>query len=95
VTAFIGKPGAPSSDAVSVTIKNRGDGEALKTSRPWPVRVSYFDITGDKESDSTPNFEMGFAMYPNGVMSGLSLDYDDVTLKGVLSQIEYFKPGAC
>jgi hypothetical protein len=95
VTAFIGKPGAASADALSVAIKNRGKGQRLRATPAWPVRMSYFDITGDEPADSTPSFEMGFSMFPNGVMSGLKLDYDDVTLKGVLTQIEYFKPGAC
>lgn len=96
VTAFLGKPGAASPDAASVAIKNRGEGQLLKSTQAWPVRMSYFDVAADGEqADSTPNFEMGFAMFPNGVMSALKLDYDDVTLKGVLTQIEYFKPGAC
>lgn len=95
VTAFIGKPGEASGDAVSVAIKNRGKGQLLGKTRAWPVRMSYFDLTGGAPADATPNFEMGFSMFPNGVMSALDLDYDDVTLKGVLTQIEYFKPGAC
>lgn len=94
VTAFIGKAGEASGDARSVRIKNRGGGEPLKGTKAWPVRMSYFD-RGDDTQDGTPNFEMGFHMFPNGVMSKLSLDYDDVVLKGDLAQIEYFKPGGC
>ena len=49
----------------------------------------------DTGNGGMPSFEMGFHMFPNGVMSSLMLNYDDVALKGELSQIEYFKPGAC
>jgi hypothetical protein len=94
VTAFIGKPVEASSDARTVKIKNRGDGAPLKGAKSWPVRMSYFD-QGDDVQDGTPSFEMGFHMFPNGVMSHLSLDYDDVVLSGNLAQIEYFKPGGC
>lgn len=94
VTAFIGKAGEASADARSVRIKNKGNGASLKDMKAWPVRMSYFD-EGDDVQDGTPSFEMGFHMFPNGVMSKLSLDYDDVVLKGDLAQIEYFKPGGC
>jgi hypothetical protein len=94
VTAFIGKPGEAPRDARSVKIKNRGEGAPLRGAKAWPVRMSYFD-EGDDVQDGTPSFEMGFHVFPNGVMSKLSLDYDDVVLKGDLTQIEYFKPGGC
>ncbi|HEY4343712.1 MAG TPA: DUF1849 family protein [Parvibaculum sp.] len=94
VTAFIGKAGDATSDARSVRIKNRGEGMPLKGTKAWPIRMSYFD-QGDDVQDGTPSFEMGFHMFPNGVMSQLSLDYEDVVLNGNLAQIEYFKPGGC
>lgn len=94
VTAFIGKPQEASRDAQTVRIKNRGEGAPLKGAQAWPVRMSYFD-QDEQVKDGTPSFEMGFHMFPNGVMSKLSLDYDDVVLKGDLTQIEYFKPGGC
>lgn len=94
VTAFIGKAGAAPTDARSVRIKNRGDGNPLRGAQAWPVRMSYFD-QDDGKVDGMPSFEMGFHMFPNGVMSKLSLDYDDVILRGDLAQIEYFRPGSC
>lgn len=94
VTAFIGKPRDASRDAQAVKIRNQGDGAPLKGTQAWPVRMSYFD-QDDQEQDGTPSFEMGFRMFPNGVMSKLSLDYEDVVLRGDLAQIEYFKPGGC
>ena len=94
VTAFIGKPREASHDAQTVRIKNQGEGAQLKGAQAWPVRMSYFD-QDDQVQDGTPSFEMGFRMFPNGVMSKLSLDYEDVVLRGDLAQIEYFKPGGC
>lgn len=94
VTAFIGTAGVMASDAGTVRIKNRNKGASLSGTKAWPVRMSYFDL-GSGGRDGTPSFEMGFFMFPNGVMSKLSLDYDDVVLKGDLAEIEYFQPGAC
>lgn len=94
VTAFIGKRATAPADARKVRIRNRGAGATLDNASPWHVHVSYFD-QDDRGNDETPSFEMGFAMFPNGVMSALTLDYDDMVLKGDLTQIEYFKPGAC
>ena len=98
VNAFIGKPGTPPADSMKVSIESRGEGEELKSASPWHVHMSYFDDSsggGDESADGTPDFEMGFAMFPNGVMGGLTLDYDDVVLGGHLSQIKYFKSGSC
>jgi len=94
ITAFIGKAEGTPIDARKVQIKNRGQGVALGGVHAWPVQMSYFDKDNDAQ-DGMPSFEMGFRMFPNGVMSSLILNYDDVALKGELSQIEYFKPGTC
>ncbi|MFZ2468695.1 MAG: DUF1849 family protein [Parvibaculum sedimenti] len=94
ITAFIGAAGDAPIDARKVRVKNRGAGDALAAVHAWPVHMSYFDKDND-EQDGTPSFEMGFRMFPNGVMSSLEMNYDDVVLKGELSQIEYFKPGTC
>ena len=94
ITAFIGAAGDAPIDARKVRIKNRGSGEPLGSVHAWPVHMSYFD-KGNDEQDGTPSFEMGFRMFPNGVMSSLVMHYDDVVLNGELSQIEYFKPGSC
>lgn len=94
ITAFIGAAGDAPIDARKISIKNRGAGDALASIHAWPVHMSYFDKDNDAQ-DGTPSFEMGFSMFPNGVMSSLVMHYDDVVLKGELSQIEYFKPGSC
>lgn len=94
VTAFITGPEGTPPDAGKVRVGNLGSGDPLKGARSWRVHMSYFDGGGEEE-DGTPSFEMGFAMFPNGVMSALSLDYDDVVMNGDLVQIDYFRPGSC
>jgi hypothetical protein len=96
VTAFIGKPAPAPADARAVKIENQGDGTSLKSALAWPVRMSYFD-SGDStsEQDGTPSFEMGARLFPNGVMSSLLLDYEDASVKGELTKLEYFRPGSC
>lgn len=94
VTAFIGKPGDAPGDAKKVRIANAREGTSLGRGPVWPVRMSYFDV--DRQAgEGTPSFELAFSMFPNGVVSALTLDYDDVVVKGALAQIEYFKPGTC
>lgn len=94
VTAFIGKPGDAPGDARKVRIANARDGAPLGKGPVWPVQMSYFDA--DRHAgEGTPSFELTFSMFPNGVVSALTLDYDDIALKGTLAQIEYFKPGTC
>ncbi len=94
VTAFIGKPGDAPGDAKKVRISNARDGAVLGKGPVWPVQMSYFDA--DRQvGEGTPSFELTFSMFPNGVVSALTLDYDDIVVKGALAQIEYFKPGTC
>lgn len=87
-TAFIGKT---ISDQ-RLDAKVDGEGKALGDMEPWPVRISYFDPA---EKEGVPSFEMGYLLFPNGISATLSLDYLDVEVKGRLSEVTYFEPGAC
>ena len=91
-TAFIGKRREASPDAVKVKIENAQFGKPIKDKKAWPVRLSYFD---HMDPDGMPSFQMGFLLFRNSVSSQLLLEYQDVTMKGDLIGIEYFKPGSC
>jgi hypothetical protein len=58
----------------------------------WPVRVSYF-MYGDNAM--APEYEVGFRMYENGVVSDLELDYGDFVIRGKLSHLTIFPETDC
>lgn len=88
-TAFIGKAQAVQIDT---DVKVDGEGRALADMKPWPVRVSYFN---PEDKEGLPSFEMGYALFPNGIAASLTLDYLDVELKGRLTELTYFAPESC
>ena len=62
--------------------------------RRWPVDISYFDPS-KSETDSTPEYQLGFVLYENGVSRRLRLDYGDFALSGTLSTLEALPKGEC
>lgn len=63
-------------------------------SRRWPVEVSYFDPS-KSGTDTTPEYQLGFVLYENGVSRRLKLDYGDFTLAGRLTSLEPLPAGTC
>jgi EipB-like len=56
----------------------------------WPVTISYFDKTKTEDGgERTPAYSIGFELYANGVSRALSLDYNDFTVLGKLSSLEF------
>ncbi|MCB1378227.1 MAG: DUF1849 family protein [Alphaproteobacteria bacterium] len=59
----------------------------------WPVSISYFPGT-DTGSD-TPEYQVSFNLFENGVATGLVLDYGEFALRGTLTNLETFKGDSC
>jgi hypothetical protein len=98
VTAFFGGSEDAPADARQANAKNVDAGIPLTAMRVRLVHMSYFDRDADvpdNAGDTPPSFEMGFSVFPNGVMSNLRMVYPDAVIKGELKDIEYFKPGSC
>jgi hypothetical protein len=98
VTAFIGHGMSTPADARRVRIKNIESGFSLEAMRARPVHMSYFDMNVDAQMDAgdlSPSFEMGYSVFPNGVMSTLRLMYAEAVIKGELKELEYFEPDGC
>ena len=87
--SFVGKEKEPGSLA-----RDAGNpaAAALKTVSSWPMTISYFAAEGDEE---TPQYQVNFDMYANGVASGLVLDYGDFALSGTLTNLELMESSAC
>jgi EipB-like len=73
------------------TIKNADKLNGLKQ---WPVTIAYY-ATGSAEALGTPQQEMRFSLFDNGVIGALTIDYGDLAVKGTLSDITFYPSTAC
>lgn len=64
----------------------------LKALPAWPVTVSYFALDGSSE---TPDYQVSFDMYENGVASSLVLDYGEFALSGKLTDLKMLETSSC
>lgn len=88
-TTFIGEPIAPGADSAA-----DGSGrDRLADKRSWPVSISYFEAGA--ANDSTPNYQLSFRLYENGVSRELRIDYGTFALQGELSSLTFHEADAC
>lgn len=86
-----GKPAdAPPADIEPEARKPELDRETF-----WPVSVSYFERGKKTEGEQTPDYQMSFKLYANGVSRDLRIDYGEFVLDGTLKELEFLKPTAC
>jgi EipB-like len=87
--SFVGKakpPGAIARDAANPAAAPLGKVGS------WPMTVSYFKLDGDSE---TPDYQVSFDMYENGVANGLVLDYGEFALSGSLHELKMLPESSC
>ena len=87
--SFVGKQKL--AGAISRDAENTAAGP-LKAAASWPMTVSYFKIEGDSD---TPEYQVSFNMYENGVATGLVLDYGDFALSGTLRDLKMLDKPDC
>ncbi len=62
----------------------------------WPVTISYFDKSkSEQKGEQTPVYSIGFELYENGLSRALSLDYNDFTVIGTLTTLEFKEAKPC
>ncbi len=62
----------------------------------WPVTIAFFPY--DQESgalETTPDYEIEFRLFANGVVTDMVLDYQDFKVRGALGQIEELLNSGC
>lgn len=64
----------------------------LKGQRSWHVRLAYF--TSGKNQD-TPDYEIGYRLYENGVADNIVFDYGDYAIRAALQQLEIKPKDGC
>lgn len=100
---YDGSDGAKAFRAISFVGKQRPAGSvtrdaqspaatALKGDASWPMTVSYYALDGQAE---TPEYQVSFDMYDNGVATGLVLDYGDFALSGTLADLKMLDKPSC
>ncbi len=89
VISFVGKARAPGAIA-----RDAGNPAAapLAQTGSWPMTISYYKLDSDSE---TPEYQVSFDMYENGVANGLVLDYGDFALSGTLRDLKLHPQTAC
>ena len=62
----------------------------------WPVTISYFDKSkAEQNGEQTPVYSISFELYENGLSRALSLDYNDFTVIGTLTTLEFKEAKPC
>ena len=100
---FDGSDGGKSFQAISFVGKEKAPGSIardhdnlaaapLKTNRAWPMTVSYYELEGGAE---TPEYQVSFDLYDNGVATGLVLDYGEFALRGTLTDLKLLDQPKC
>lgn len=64
----------------------------LKGQRSWRIRLAYF--TSDKGQD-TPDYEIAYRLYENGVADDIVFDYGDYAIRAKLKMLELKPRDAC
>ncbi len=79
------------------TYKATHKGAELLTADPsWSVQVAYFPyIDGGKKRGELPEFEIGYRIFLNGVVSDLQVDYGQFEVSGALDELEILPDPGC
>lgn len=67
----------------------------LAGQRSWYVHIAYFSHDSDKSESETPEFQVGYRLFQNGIATEIVLDYGDFSLGGELSQLEALPKPSC
>lgn len=69
--------------------------DLLAGHRRWPVQISFFDLAKKGEGEATPDYQLSFLLYDNGVSRRLRFDYGSFVLRGDLSLLEAVPSAPC
>jgi len=69
--------------------------DLLKGHRRWPVSISFFDLSKVDQGEMTPDYQLSFLLYDNGVSRRLRFDYGSFSLSGDLSALTPLPSVAC
>jgi hypothetical protein len=80
--------GTPQEGAPDLGDETAADKPELAKVKRWPVSISYFDPNKKERGEDTPEYQLGFILYENGISRKLRLNYGDFSLQGRLSELQ-------
>ncbi|NLH80498.1 MAG: cell envelope integrity EipB family protein [Phyllobacteriaceae bacterium] len=69
--------------------------DLLKGHRRWPVDISFFDPQKSTDGEATPEYQLSFLVYDNGISRKMRFDYGSFVLRGDLSSLDSMPSAAC
>lgn len=91
-TAVIGREQTGPADVGEEKAADKPEMTALKR---WPMTVSYFDPAKRERGEDTPEYQLSFLLYENGISRRLKLDYGDFALAGRMTDLQLIEVPAC
>jgi len=88
ITTFIG----PRRDAPVAISQNKSVDASLLKSPHWTVRMAVFPV---KEQEEVSDYEMTLVFHQNGVISDMTIDYDDFSVRQKLVSLEKIAAHSC
>jgi hypothetical protein len=72
--------------------QSKSDFDVLSEEGYWPVNVAYFKPTA---TTSEPEYEIKFALQPNGVVRNYVIKYGDFSILATLTKLEDIETPTC
>jgi len=89
-------------DVVSAVIgtadENKGATGLISGKTGWPVSMAYFSDTkenAEQTGERTPDYQLSFTLYENGVTRDLKMNYGDYVLSGTLEKLDALDISEC
>lgn len=86
INTFIGKP------ATSGAAKSEKIDESLLKAKAWNMRMAVFQSASDEEES---DYEMDMVFHDNGIISDMTIEYDDFSVTQKLVSLEKLPADAC
>lgn len=67
----------------------------LGAAKRWPMTISYFDPAKKERGEDTPEYQLTFLLYENGISRRLKLDYGDFVLDGRMTDLTLMDAKPC
>lgn len=88
INSFIGKP----ADIKKIIPDDVKIDQSLLAGKAWNVRMAVFPVK-DREEES--DYEMGLVFHENGIISDMTIDYDDFSVKQKLVALQALPADKC
>ncbi|MCE1235770.1 MAG: cell envelope integrity EipB family protein [Hyphomicrobiales bacterium] len=69
--------------------------DLLAGHRRWPVEIAFFDLAAKSAGEATPDYQLRFLLYDNGVSRRMRFDYGSFVLRADLSSLEALPAASC